>query len=293
LAFFERSVSSTAGVVGHSFPLPIFGVSASRGRGFPKDGYSYASAEYFEIAADYSGSPLYGYSPSFGHEISLIDAVAMSGAAIDTPDGRGTPKLLRAFNFGIGSTFRIVDANNRKVSMFFADAGFIENLGLLPLLRRGCTKIVSLDNSFDPSAGFGDWGMAVQRAAEEGWQASQLKRIADSTDVPKKRDGWSLAGHFWSAEFVRADSRVNVTLAKLGFAPADTSAYPVDVVAYARDSSWRSATAGCTGSGLGQRCSFPLESTVRQSYSASEFRAYRLLGRCLARRLLTTESTCR
>ena len=55
------------------------------------------------------------------------------------------PNMLKALTIGAVQPVRL-----HGTPMFLSDGGFIENLAVMPLLRRGCKTIVSVDASSDP-----------------------------------------------------------------------------------------------------------------------------------------------
>lgn len=269
-------------------PVLIFGASAKAGSGAPRVGYPYEAADYFEMATDLSGSPHLGYYPSFGRELELREAATISGAAIDSPDG-GVPDLLKAIKVGLGTNVSL-PRSDKRVKAFLSDAGFVENLGILPLLRRGCTDILAFDNTHDPDGAFRSWMTFIVRADEEGWTLKSDLTSDEGKTLKENRNGWNLATHKWYASMSKDDATARIQLIKLGIDSANFASYPLTVRAFIGGVS--RAQQGCSGSGLGLRCSFPLEATQRQSFSVGEFRAYRHLGRCLAERALNKEAYC-
>lgn len=269
------------------FPLPVFGASASMGASQPRDDHSYTFADFFELSPLSSGAPSIGYFPSFARRVTLAQAVAISAAAIDTPQsGAQLPAFVKALNFGSGGRFHAPTSAGRSVQFYLADGGFIENLGMLPLLRRGCTDILAFDSSDDVDEPFSGWrNFAARLEAEEpGWRISELHglRSANGHPIPAQtRDRWNLPHHLWNAQLENGSRRVRVRLVKLGIDRESLEDYPDYVRRYIQQN-WGEADPGCTGEGMRRRCSFPLEASGRQSFRPEEFRAYRLLGRWLA-----------
>jgi hypothetical protein len=261
------------------FPQVIFGASAKRGAGPSKGHYEYRASEYFEMSSDSSGSPEYGYYASFGKAVRFGEAAAVSSAAIDHPE-EGAPKLARAFNVGLGTNVSLPRASGQRLTVFLSDAGFVENLGILPLLRRGCTDILAFDNSHDDSVTFRSWHNFIAKAKEEGWKVGSDLVPESGKDQAERRSAWTLTEHNWDAMLVGHGTTATIRLVKLGLAGANLDRYPPSVRAYFRDSN--NGALQCTGRDNGLRCPFPMESTRNQSYSVPEFRAYRKLGRCLA-----------
>ena len=293
--FGEVRLKSAQDVREHGFPLPIFGASVSVGPGQPLDGYPYRYEHFFELSPLRSGAPVIGYFDHFGEQLTLGQAVAVSAAAIDIPRGElQLPEFLKVMNIGLGGNFIARRADGSAVQFYLADGGFIENLGLLPLLRRGCTQILAFDNSEDHGDPFATWNsFAEQLAAQQrDWRIIHPLRAANADPLPARKNNdaarWALPHHIWDAQLQNAvGTKVHVRLVKLGMRRQAMDLYPASVRKFA-EKNWRGKAPGCFDALLGQRCSFPLESTLRQSFKKDEFRAYRHLGAWLAEQALTT-----
>jgi hypothetical protein len=269
------------------FPVPVFGASASMGASQPRDDYPYAFGDFFELSPVTSGAPNIGYFPNFARRVTLAQSVAISAAAIDTPQSDAQlPAWAKALNVGSGSRFHAPSSAGQSVQFYLADGGFIENLGMLPLLRRGCTDILAFDSSDDVDEPFSGWlNFATRLEAEEpGWRISKLHGLRSTNGHPiptQIQDRWNLPHHLWDAQLENGNRRVRVRLVKLGVDRKSLQDYPQYVREYIQQD-WGEGGPGCTGEGMRRRCSFPLEASSRQSYRPEEFRAYRLLGRWLA-----------
>ena len=284
---------ATAGKI-QGFPTPIFGASASLGSPAPpRRGYSYRYGDFFEISPGFSGSPNIGYFTNAFNDVQMIAAVVISAAAIDSPQGDvQLPDFVKAVNFGLGTGFSAPAQGKTNISFFLGDGGFIENMGILPLLRRGCTDILVFDNSDDTEL-FDAWFEFERRLPCEypGWTVSEGLRspegISPSTN---KCDHWKLPSHIWSARLKNDKKEVRVTYVKLGINSEKLEIYPPEVSAYATTNwsgfaktNWvKGMPLACEGERLNRHCPFPVESTSDQSYTPDEFRAYRLLGKWLA-----------
>ncbi len=96
-------------------------------------------------------------------------------------------------------------------TFFLADGGFIENLGLLPLLRHGCTDILVFENSDDDDEPFGAWTRFTQKLPEQepGWRVSIPMRSA-ATGEPLSAvlgpalNRWDMPAHLWDAQLEKA-----------------------------------------------------------------------------------------
>lgn len=270
------------------FPTVVFGASAKRGIGAPKRGDTlFVAGDYFELAADLSGSPTYGYYKELANVLELNKVVAISGAALDAPNG-GLPDFLKTIKLGLGSTVKLSEQGGQDPYVFLSDAGFVESLGILPLLRRGCREILAFDNTHDPNAEFNSWSTFVTVARAEGWTLVDSLSPESSAAFDRTGNAWHLSEHYWAATLRKGDTTTRVRLVKLGIDSSNLDQYPLAIQTFVASSG--DGPLDCNGkTGFGQRCSFPMESTARQSYSHDEFRAYRHLGRCLAKRAVQTE----
>ncbi len=276
------------------FPTPIFGASASLGSSLPpKKGYLYSYGDFFEISPGFSGSPNIGYFSKAFDDVQMIAAVVMSAAAIDAPQGDfQLPGFVKALNFGLGTGFSAPTQGKTNVSFFLGDGGFIENMGILPLLRRGCTDILVFDNS-DDTALFDAWFEFERRLPCEypGWTVSQRLQSPDGKAPSTcKCDHWKLPSHIWVARLKNGEKEVRVVYVKLGINSEYLESYPSEVATYATNNwskfagtNWiKGMPLACEGKGLSRHCPFPVEATSDQSYTPEEFRAYRLLGKWMA-----------
>jgi len=288
----EPKLDGARDIRSRGFPTPIFGTSVSIGPGQPRDGTKYDFGHFFELSPTISGAPNIGYFSSIAEKVTLADAVAMSAAAIDTPQGElQLPAIAKAWNLGLGGNFYAPSISAESHNFYLADGGFIENLGLLPLIRRGCTEILAFDNSDDDSTPFDAWKKfdSKVKAGQKGWEITDNLRAENgNTPHTEVSDGWMLPDHIWDAKLWNGDHSIRIRIVKLGMNRDHLSAYPESVIQFAEEN-WGGAEPSCDdGEGLDRRCSFPLEATARQTFTKQEFRAYRHLGRWLAELALKT-----
>ena len=283
-------LSKASGLRHYGMPALIFGASAKFGKSPRSSDAPYSAGDYFELAADSSGSPNHGYYPQLATKLDLSHVIAISGAAIDSPQG-GLPDFLKSVNIGLGMRVSLDSPEGRR-RVYLSDAGFVENLGILPLLRRGCREVLAFDNSHDPDAKFEAWANFVGKAAAEGWLLEKELSPQDGTADGVEANAWLLPSHIWRGSLRRGSSAVAVKLVKLGIDSSKLVDYPETVRDFARKSWALRPDSTCRGSGIARRCWFPQETTVRQNYSTKELRAYRHLGRCLARRAVRSATSC-
>ncbi|MEA2369751.1 MAG: hypothetical protein QOH12_145 [Solirubrobacteraceae bacterium] len=220
---------------------------------------------------------------------TLPAAVAMSGAAISPSMGKQTrrpmrflmtianvrlgvwvpnPRHLRTFDDGRVVRFRrprpsyllleLLGLNRIDAPfLYVTDGGHYENLGLVELLRRGCTEIYVFDASKDRLDAFGD---AVSLARSE----LNVKISVDTLPLVPDATSGLAAADCVTASVTYPDP--DAPPGRIYFARAVMTAdLPADVVAYhARDPH------------------FPQDSTADQLYLDQRFEAYRALGGCAA-----------
>lgn len=149
--------------------------------------------------------------------------------------------------------------------LYVTDGGHYENLGLVELLRRGCTEIYVFDASNDD---FGAVGDAVSLARSE---LDVKVKLDYSTLRPDEQSGLSATDCVPAQiEFPdEPDMRANLYYARLTM----TADAPADAVAY-----------------RGQDERFPHDPTTDQLYTDQRFEAYRALGAHAARTALQRSS---
>jgi hypothetical protein len=260
-------------------------------------------AATFTFSAEEVGGPEVGYVPTDEFlaalgprrrkDTTLPAAVAMSGAAVSPSMGKMTMRpltfLLALANARLGVwmpnptgvansdagtwrhraritwLWREMRGKNRLAGRFLyvSDGGHYENLGLVELLRRGCTEIYCFDASGDQVDTFFTLGQAVALARSELQVSIDINPAAIRQTEP--------GGPYCSTDHVVGDITYpggrtgTIVFAKAGV----VEDAPWDVRAY------------------GERDpAFPTHSTVDQFYTDEKFEAYRALGAHTARRAL-------
>jgi len=227
-------------------------------------------------------------------DITLPAAVAMSGAALSPSMGKETRRpltfLLALANVRLGVwipnpryvekwrrrgglkreenrddvlkaprpkyLFRELLGRNRLDAKFLyvSDGGHYENLGLVELLRRGCTRIYCFDAS--GGEGFQALGDAVALARSE----LGVEIDINPTDLLPQGERHLAKSDCVRADFTYADGTPGVLLYARTVL---TEAVPFDVTAYHEADP-----------------KFPHHSTADQLYTDQKFEAYRALGVC-------------
>jgi hypothetical protein len=300
--FGTLSLSSAKDIRELGLPLPIFGASANSGARAPESGHLYTFGDFFEMSPQGGGAPNFGYFADVATQMDIAQAVATSASAIDTPQGNlQLPAFAKSTNFGLGYRFHAPSNGPDRRSLNLEDGGFIENLGLLPLLRHGCSEILVFDNSADDRP-FSSWFTIEEHLSteEQGWSVTHSIQASNGGVAPPhypehgnvppeimKIWKWHLSDHIWDAQVSNGDLRTHIRIVKLGLMDEPSRRYPGSVMDFYA-TAVPDRTPSCSGEGLHQRCSFPLEATSRQSFEMQEFQAYRHLGTWLAELALET-----
>ncbi|MEJ5943705.1 patatin-like phospholipase family protein [Pseudokineococcus basanitobsidens] len=161
--------------------------------------------------------------------------------------------------------------------LYVTDGGHYENLGLVELLRRGCTTIYCFDASGGSPTGLSTLGDAVALARSE-------LGVEITVDVeplfPREGDGVPAAEHGLAPQdcvegsytYRHPETGVEVTGRLFYARTVVTRAAPWDVLAFRR-----------------RDPRFPNHSTAGQLYSDERFEAYRALGRLAGRHAVALE----
>jgi hypothetical protein len=142
--------------------------------------------------------------------------------------------------------------------VYLTDGGHFENLGVVELLRRGCTKIYCFDASGGPPATFSTLGQAIALADSE----LGVKIDIDPTEMVGA-DGTMVADHVVGKLRLDEEDEPFGTIVYARAAVVPTS--PWDIRAYAQ-----------------RDAAFPNDPTYDQLYTDERFDAYRRLGRYAA-----------
>jgi hypothetical protein len=265
------------------FPTPIIVSSSRKGRSPALFRTSYSAKALFEITPYWLGSDttkyyekyqwkptLFGIDKNIG--LTLLDAYTASGAAPDVNLRKWyhLPLALpRLINYGFGGALNLHDQHH-----FLSDGGFIDNTGILPLLRRGCTNILAMDASPDRSLEFKNITDLIKIASVDWKFTLPVPHTGTSAPSDQKASGYELPTHVWKMTASSKDGRtVNIWILKLGYSPDESkrSNFPEIVTEF-------------LGPKPADRRPFPLESTFDQSYEFPEYQAHRHLGRYMALR---------
>lgn len=231
---------------------------------------------------------------SVRRDITLPAAVAISGAAVSPAMGKMSRPLLRFLlaltnvRLGVwlpnpvvvagragrpvrsprpGRLFYEIAGRNRLRSdyLYATDGGHVENLGLVELLRRGCTTIGAFDASGDDQDRLSTLGEAIAQARSELNIDIELDDDPAPTALTKVDEKTRLNGADHVTGTIRfPDGRQGLLVFGKAVVTADA---PWDVRAY-----------------LAKDPEFPTHGTVDQLYSGETFDAYQSLGRFVGKR---------
>jgi hypothetical protein len=244
--------------------------------------------------------------PSMGRlrDISPLSAVSISGAAVSPSMGRmnqpayrmliallnlrlgvwlANPHLVRELE-GDSPTFKplvrptyllreLLGQNNlRRKFVYVSDGGHYENLGLVELLRRGCTTIYAIDASGDTPGTIRTLGQAVALARSElGVEFDDIDPSIFAVKDPND-PGIVIADHA-ILHYTFPAGGGDGTLVYIKKALVKDKATPADLISYQQ-----------------ARRVFPYDSTGDQFYDVEQFEAYRALGASVTRRALAPKS---
>lgn len=173
--------------------------------------------------------------------------------------GVTTPRRFRRAGWGYALAEALGTNRLGLPYVYVTDGGHWENLGLVELLRRGCTQIVCLDASEDPSPPLQALGDAIALARDE---------LSVSIDIDVSR---LLPGSAGDASEPRlaasccATGEIHYPDGRKGLLVVAKNVLPADAAHDVR-----------TFAGKDKR--FPLDSTLNQFFDDLHFDAYRALG---------------
>lgn len=239
--------------------------------------------------------------PSHERDITVPTAVAISGAAISPSMGKHGRRWLRFLlaiaNVRLGVWLPNPRAVRRQLAggrpvrpragpryllwellgrnsyldeyIYVTDGGHVENLGLVELLRRGCTEIYCFDASGDETDTFNTLGEALALARSELGVEIEIDPFVMA---PPPGMGFAptdhVVGHIWFAGDRDAGREPgHLVVAKV----CVTADAPADVRAF-----------------MQRDPEFPTHGTASQLYTEERFEAYRALGAHTARRAILT-----
>lgn len=255
-------------------PYPIINATANFG----------ATLEHFELTPLYSGSGASGYyrTEEWLPGLRLSDAMAISGGAIDFL--KKTARLRSLLGLVLGGTNYWVPtggAKSKRTSLSIermlmisgarpyrairlSDGGFVENLGVLALVKRRARVIVCLDAGYDPDYAFDDLRRLCIMAQVQGLGQIEIDGIEAASQARRFRQ-----------------NRSNILTGRIHYpatadAPAETGLY------------FHLKISGARQPMTGQFADFPHLTTLDQMLNKNEIVALYKLGKDMAEELCAT-----
>jgi predicted acylesterase/phospholipase RssA len=206
----DRTLSS---FVATRRPFPIFVATARLGEkgpcanGAPEERPFFGEAgrlqrSVFEMTPFGGGSEQLGFSGRFPDDVSLPMTVATSGAALDDPYSNYCQALR---DIGVTLGIRLgrwrpeigwssPEARGEPSGpLHLSDGGFSDNLGLHPLVRRSCQRILVVDATWDPHLTFDHYQRlreALLRQEGVSLESDALSKLATAhSDSCKEKGG--------------------------------------------------------------------------------------------------------
>ena len=255
-AFKDLPLSEVTRFKENGFPYPVFITSSHEGIRPPKSDHVYSVENLFELSPLWIGSRQHGYQTEFSKYLNIIDVVAASSAASDSPivtndlrfppddrkvslkevkeDVSTLPFLVRRL-LPLGGKIRFGEKN-----LYLADGGFIENTAVLPLLRRKCSNIIAIDARMDPYMLNVEFDLLKTIVLELGGNITLPDNI-DTYNLDQKNQikskiskgkGWNMPTHYYPVDVELDGFRSRVHFLKLGLVEGEK--YPKEVHSYVR-----------------------------------------------------------
>lgn len=318
----------------NQLPMPIFGLSARRlpdGRCDPPGQKPRPLEEsYFEVTPLRQG--LLGAYSDTGLDLGLADTVALSGAAVSVPD-KWYCQLVGVMGQSLGSEWTYRAASHvpdgdvalgrlatSQTTLFLADGGHVENLGVYPLVQRMCRTIFVVDAEHDPLLVYEALKKLTAHLDDRhiAWRAPLLNSLGKGPDAIDRSSGYAadrlkdpvFRGSLGPIPYMHAienkegqafalsQLQIDVRYLKLSIdgdavgkeCERDSNLIELDKARYCAEK--RAATLAskpwkCSDSPLGN-CPFPQYPTTRQDLSGEEVAALRALGRRNGAAMLAT-----
>ncbi|TAH45416.1 MAG: hypothetical protein EYC67_11075 [Betaproteobacteria bacterium] len=272
--------------------FPVIGVALNLVRGSRLE-WQQRKASSFTMSPLHCGGAHRGYRPTSKYSgpsgLTLGRAIAISGAAVSPNMGYHSSPLitfvLTFFNARLGwwlpnpgkiggkvlgkrepgfLTRPIFDellgrTTDERPFVYLSDGGHFDNLGLYEMVRRRCARILVIDATCDPDAGYSDL-------------ASTIRKIRVDLGISISLSFDAKTGSPAAAPFCMAQidyPAVDGTTARTGYLiyvkPTLDHTVPVDVWRYAKSHFRKGDT-------------FPHQSTGDQFFAEDQFESYRMLG---------------
>lgn len=267
-------------------PYPVFAATARspvEGPCGPDRVPRNLAEQVFELSPVASGTVARGLSSAYRDIITVRSASAISGSAFDTPYA-SICNALEGAGLRLGARLRFAVADEAPEQLYLSDGAFSDNLGIFPLLRRGCSEILVSDAEYDPHLAFPGYATLKSALDSDPSASLQIEEIDKAlgepchstppaaSEVPASRRAkhTAFAGTFSPRSSIegKVSAPIPVTYLKLA-----VNREQEDLPNLVRDI-------------LDRDAQFPHIPTTNQHLSVDQFRALRHLGyymACIAR----------
>jgi hypothetical protein len=284
-----------AGLQAHPNGAPYHLINATLNVPDTRDRYLRGrGADFFVFSKLYCGAESTGHRRTDKYdkgETRLATALAISGAAASPQMGTSTSPIATFFMTLLNVRLNrwMPNPNPRCAPLFefwpyyfvkellgktketdwllnLSDGGHHENLGVYPLIKRGCRYIISADTTADPTLAMEDLAnlqrkVRIDLGVDIDMDLSGLRQNPQSKNTPQ---------HYAVGKIHYPDDKVGVLLY---IKSSLTGREPEDLLAYRR-----------------QNPDFPHQTTADQFFDEAQFESYRKLGDLIGRQVFSQEA---
>ncbi len=248
-------------------------------------------ADFFVFSKLFCGAESTGYRRTDdydGGQIRLATAMAISGAAASPQMGTSTSPILTfimtLLNVRLNRWMPNPDPSHRPLIKFWpyyfvkelrgkgkeenwllnlSDGGHHENLGIYPLIKRGCQVIIASDAGADPNFDFGDLANLIRKVRID----MGVEINIDLTTLRQKPNSKDTTEHFALGTIEYPDNTKGLLIY---IKSSLTGKESEDLLAYRR-----------------RNVTFPDQTTADQFFDEAQFESYRELGYLIGREVFS------
>ena len=309
-----------------NFPYPIFIASSLEGLEPPKSTHEYNVDNLFELSPKWAGSQAHDYQLKFGEHLDMLDVVVASSGASDSPRTQNNLKIgdsgktlelgdIKEFTQTPPHRIRKLLALGGRIqfkgtNLFLSDGGFIENTGILPLIKRQCDEIIAIDSRLDPymyNVEFHLLKAIIEKMGGSMDIPNSLNSYSSSEKELRKsqmvKQGWQMDTHYYPAKVNLNGHKTKIHFLKLGLVKGEKYANEISNFINENHSIPLKKVNSNKNVGISQKpllepscgkggllnffetCSFPFSGTLITNYTPAESKAYRFLGKHLIKTL--------
>lgn len=283
-----------------SGPTPIINMAVNA----PSEPFKVA---HFEASPSLVGGPTVGYVEQNASSLSMLDAIAVSSAALNSQAGKYVGAWLRPllslFSLKLGRWLPhpglgarplpalALQYMNREfmgwnalgdAHLFLSDGGHFENLGGYALLLRGVPTFVLIDAAADPKYQFEDLSRFIDLARYRGYSLHGLELQSHVPPPEPDASGLRVAASVVSEGVLRLDDRKRSSRdpARAGLMPSQIRVVYAKLGLVEKLSPQTYAYAR-------QNPDFPQQSTADQFFDDAQLEAYLEIGQRLGEAITT------